>query len=132
MGLSLKDLRAWQEAVALAAEVIRFSRQANRREIKAVVEHVMLDALAVAEHIAEGYGRYAAGEQRQLYRTAKRDLLRLETSLAALRQADMITAAHHAQLTARIQTVTRLVSGFLVYLDRQIGREREDVLAATR
>ena len=121
MGLGIKDLRVWQEAVALAADVVRGMRQTNRREIKAMTEHAMLSAVVMAEHVAEGYGRYAAGEQRQLYRAAKRELLRLETSLAIARQADLLSATHHAQLATRIQTVNRLLSGFLVYLDRQVS-----------
>ena len=127
MGLGLRDLRVWQEAVGLGADVIRSLRHTNRREIKAITEHTMVTAMLMAEHVAEGYGRYAAGEQRQLYRAAKRELLRLETSLAIARQADLLSAAHHAQLASRIQTVNRLLSGFLVYLDRQIGSEQQSV-----
>lgn len=123
MGLGLKDLRVWQEAVALGAEVIRALRATNRREIKSITEHTMLSAMTMAEHIAEGYGRYAPSEQRQLYRAAKRDLLKLETSLAIARQSDLLSVTHHAQLVARMQTVNRLLSGFLVYLDRQLGSE---------
>jgi len=123
MGVGLKDLRVWQEAVALGAEVIRGLRATNRREIKSISEHTMLTAMVLAEHIAEGYGRYAPGEQRQMYRAAKRDLLRLETDLAVARQADLLSVTHHAQLVARMQTVNRLLSGFLVYLDRQLGSE---------
>src|SRR5687768_7859391 len=123
MGLGLKDLRVWQEAVALGAEVIRALRATNRREIKSITEHTMLSAMTMAEHIAEGYGRYAPSEQRQLYRAAKRDLLKLETSLAIARQSDLLSVTHHAELSARIQTVSRLLSGFLVYLERQTGAE---------
>jgi four helix bundle protein len=123
MGLGLRDLRVWQEAVALGADVIRALRSTNRREIKSITEHTMMTALVLAEHIAEGYGRYAPGEQRQLYRAAKRDLLRLETSLAVARQAELLSATHHAALNSRIQTVNRLLSGFLVYLDRQTSSE---------
>lgn len=120
MGLGLRDLRVWQESVAMGADVIRSMRPTNRRETKAITEHTMMTALAVAEHVAEGYGRYAPGEQRQLYREAKRHLLRLETALAVARQADLVSATHHAQITSRIQTVSRLLGGFLVYLDRQL------------
>jgi four helix bundle protein len=107
----------------LSAEVVRALKQSNRPQIKGVVEHVMLTSLAIAEHIAEGYGRYAPGEQRQLYRAAKRQLLKLETSLAIARQADLLSVTSHAELSARIQTVSRLLSGFLVYLERQTGAE---------
>jgi four helix bundle protein len=119
MGLGLRDLRVWQEAVALSADVIRALKQTNRPQIKGLVEHVMLTSLATAEHIAEGYGRYAPGEQRQLYRAAKRNLLRLETDLAVARQADLISATAHAEIGSRVHTVNRLLSGFLVYLDRE-------------
>ena len=123
MGLGLRDLRVWQEAVALSAEVVRALKQSNRPQIKGVVEHVMLTSVAIAEHIAEGYGRYAPGEQRQLYRSAKRHLLKLETSLAIARQADLLSVTSHAELSARIQTVSRLLSGFLVYLERQTSAD---------
>ena len=123
MGLGLRDLRVWQEAVALSAEVVRALKQSNRPQIKGLVEHVMLTSVAIAEHIAEGYGRYAPGEQRQLYRAAKRHLLKLETSLAIARQADLLSVTAHAELSARIQTVSRLLSGFLVYLERQTSAE---------
>jgi len=127
MGLVLKDLRVWQESVGLGADVIRALRQTNRKEIKAISEHVMLTAVVMAEHVAEGYGRYAPGEQRQLYRAAKRHLLRLETSLAIARQAELLSATHYAELVARIQSVSRLLSGFLVYLDRQVSADRAEV-----
>ena len=123
MGLGLRDLRVWQEAVALSAESVRALKQSNRPQIKGFVEHVMLTSLAIAEHIAEGYGRYAPGEQRQLYRAAKRQLLKLETSLAIARQCDLLSVTSHAELSARVQTVSRLLSGFLVYLERQTSAE---------
>jgi len=132
MGLGLRDLRVWQESVALGADVIRAMRQTNRREIKAITEHTMVTAMTMAERVAEGYGRYAPGEQRQLYRAAKRELLRLETALAIARQADLISATNHAQLTARLQTVNRLLSGFLVYLDRQLAPGDAALVAAER
>ena len=90
MAASIRDLKVWQEAVALAAEIVRSARQGARRETKVVTDQLMLTALAAASAIADGYGRYTAPEQRQLYRTAKRELLRLETQLAIARQADLL------------------------------------------
>lgn len=123
MAASIRDLKVWQEAVALAADIVRSSRQAARRETKVVTDQLMLTALAAASAIADGYGRYTAPEQRQLYRAAKRELLRLETALAIVRQAELIPAATHADLSGRIQTVNRLLGGYLVYLERQLTPE---------
>jgi len=122
MAASIRDLKVWQEAVALGAEIVRSSRQHARRETKVVTDQLMLTALSAAGAIADGYGRYTAPEQRQLYRAAKRELLRLETQLAIARQADLMTAQAHAALSGRIQTVTRLLGGYLVYLERQLNQ----------
>jgi four helix bundle protein len=123
MAANIRDLKVWQEAVALGAEVVRCAKQGARRETKVVTDQLMLSALAAASTIADGYGRYTAPEQRQLYRSAKRELLRLETQLAIARQADLISAQIHADLTSRVQSVGRLLGGYLVYLERQLTPE---------
>jgi four helix bundle protein len=123
MSANIRDLKVWQEAVALGAEIVRCARQGARRETKVVTEQLMLTALAAASTIADGYGRYTAPEQRQLYRSAKRDLLRLETQLAIARQADLISAQTHSDLSNRVQSVHRLLGGYLVYLERQLTPE---------
>ena len=100
MGTAIRDLKLWQEAVALAGEVVRALRPANRREVKSVVEQVMATAVAVATYIADGYARYEAAEQHQLYTAAKRELLRLETQLALARRANLLPAERDAELDA--------------------------------
>jgi len=121
MSANIRDLKVWQEAVALGAEVVRQARQGARRETKVVTDQLMVVAVAAASTIAEGYGRFTAPEQRQLYRSAKRELLRLETQLAIARQADLISAQAHSDLSNRVQSVSRLLGGYLVYLERQLA-----------
>ena len=123
MSANIRDLKVWQEAVALGAEVVRQARQGARRETKVVTDQLMVGALTAASTIADGYGRYTAPEQRQLYRSAKRELLRLETQLAIARQADLISAQAHSDLSNRVQSVSRLLGGYLVYLERQLAPE---------
>jgi four helix bundle protein len=132
MAGNLRDLKVWQEAVSLASDVIRAARQGARRETKVVTDQLMLTALNATGAIADGYGRYTAPEQRQLYRTAKRELLRLETLLAIARQADLLSAPTHAALSTRIQSVSRLLGGYLVYLERQLTADppRADPIAS--
>ena len=131
MAAAIRDLKLWQEAVALAGEVIRALRPANRREVKSVVEHVMATAIAVATHVADGYARYEASEQHELYTAAKRELLRLETHLALARRAELLTAERDAELSTRAQSVARLLVGYLAFLDRQIAdRQASPALAA--
>lgn len=130
MATGVRDLKVWQEAVALGGEVLRLVRQTARRETKSAMDLITLTALAIACHIAEGYGRYTAPEQRQLYRAAKRDLLRLETQLAVLRHADLLSVSAHGDLLKRIHNVARLLAGYVVYLERQRATEEEDGIAS--
>ncbi len=130
MAGSLRDLKVWQEAVALGGDVLRVVRQSARRGTRTATGAVIATAFAIAGHIAEGYGRYTAPEQRQLYRAAKRELLRLETQLAILRHADLLSLAAHGDLLKRTHHVARLLAGYIVYLERQRASEDEDVTAA--
>lgn len=124
MSSGVRELRVWQESVALAGDVIRAVRPSVRRETRAVSDTLMETALAVAGHIADGYARPTGGEQRESYLAAKRALLRLESHLAVARHADLIPAGSFSELTARSAVASRLLTGYVVYLDRLIAEER--------
>ena len=127
MSGGLSDLKVWQESVGLAVDVIRALRPHVRRETKAVSDLVMVTAASAASRIAEGYSEYEAAEQRELYRSARRDLARLETQLAITRQAQLLDAAQYAALTQRIHSVSRLLGGYLVYLERQLSSGDQEI-----
>jgi four helix bundle protein len=120
MSAGVRELRVWQESVALAGDVIRAIRQGRRREPASVADAVMATALAVGTHIADGYARPTPPEQREAYLAAKRALLRLETELAVARHADLLPDGAFTELSIRSGQVARLLTGYLVYLDRQL------------
>jgi four helix bundle protein len=124
MSSGLRELKVWQESVGLAGDVIRALRSNVRRETKAVSDTVMLTALAIGSHIADGFARPAAADQKESYLAAKRALFRLESELAVARHAELMPAGALSDIGARSAQVARLLTGYLVYLDRQIA-ERE-------
>jgi four helix bundle protein len=126
MAASLRDLKVWQESVALAGDLTRALRSATRRETKALTDRMMLTAISIAEQVADGHSRYTAAEQRDVYRAAKRDLLLVETQMAVARHADLLPVAAQSTLMDHIQLLHRLLAGYLVYLDRQITDESAD------
>ena len=67
-------------------------------------------------------------EQRDSYLAAKRALLRLETELAVAKHADLLPAGSFAELTTRAGQVARLLTGYLVFLDRQLTEESRSML----
>lgn len=121
MSSGLRELRVWQEAVTLGGDVIRAARQNARRETQSITDSVMSAALSVGVHIAEGYGHPELAHQRLAYLEAKLALLRLETILAIARHAELIPGGTLTELTLRAAHVTRLLVGYLVYLDRELA-----------
>ena len=129
MSSGLRDLRVWQEAVALAADVVRAVRPSIRRETKVVSDALMTTAVSVASHIADGFARPSPAEQRESYLAAKRALLRLESEMAVVRQAELVPSGSFGDIASRAGQVARLLTGYLVYLDRQIT-ERESAASS--
>jgi len=119
MSSGVRDLKVWQEAVALAGEVVRAARQATRRETRSFTDPLMQSAVAVACSIAHGYASFAAAEQRLAYQDARRALLDLETRLIIARHAGVLQAPTLVQLSGRLAVVSRLLSGYVAYIDRQ-------------
>ena len=132
MSTGLRELRVWQESVALAGDVVRAVRPGMRRETRSVSDAAMGSAVAVATHIAEGYARPTPPEQRESYHAAKRALFRLETELAVARHADLLPAGAFADLASRSGQVAKLLTGYLIYLDRQMAEGAAPTLGSAR
>jgi len=130
MSSGLRELRVWQEAVGLAGDVIRALRSNVRRETKAVSDHVMLTALAIGSHIADGFAHSVPSEQKESYLAAKRALFRLESELAVARHAELMPSGALSDVAARSAQVARLLTGYLVYLDLQITEREAPTVAS--
>lgn len=130
MSSGVRELRVWQESVALAGDVIRAARSSIRRETKSVSDSLMLTALSVGAHVADGYARHTLPEQRDSYMAAKRALLRLETELAVAKHADLIPSGAFTDLAARSNQVSKMLTGYIIYLDREIQSGKPSGLAA--
>jgi four helix bundle protein len=124
MAGGMRELKLWKESVTLAGEVVRAVRAGSRRETRAATDEVLRTALLLVGEVAEGYGRFTVAEQRIHYVAARGAVLRLETQLAVLRHAELLSAPASTELAARAQQVGRLIAGYLVYLERQTGDGR--------
>ena len=124
MSSGVRELKVWQESVALAGDIVRAARHAARRETGAFTDQLMLTATAVAVGIASGYIALGLDDQRQAYDGARRMLLELETRLAIARHAGLVEASTNTQLSGRITAVSRLLAGYVAFLDRQSDRAR--------
>lgn len=115
-----RETKVWQEAIGLAGDVIRVVRRATRRETKAFTDALMLSATAVASAVAEAPTRANPSDERECYVRARRSLVAVETQLAIARVSGIIPASVHAQLAARVASLSQRVTNQMNHVDRQI------------
>lgn len=121
MSGGIKELKLWQEAVALAGEVVRLVRAASKRETTVLTDPLVLAASNVAVRVAAGYTHPEVGGQRALYLDARAALVETETLLAIGRHSGVIATDAVLALNARAGAVHRLLAGYLAYVDRQLA-----------
>jgi len=126
----VKELKLWQESVALAADVVRTVKGWSR-EYRAFGEAATEAATSLACRVAAGYAASATHAQLVEYRAAERALSDLDTRLAVARQAGLVSSATGAQLAARSVSVSRLLAGYVGYVERQVAAGAAGAAAAT-
>ena len=120
MTSAVRDLRLWQETVALAGDAVRLAVGSARRERKAVTDAVVRASAALALAVADGCARYDPAEQRRAFVQARRALVGLETLLAVGRRAGVFPEARHAEMLARHAALSKLLAGVTAYVERQV------------
>ena len=130
MPSGVRELKVWQEAVATAGEAARLARKASRPETRALVDLVARDAAEVPLAIARAYVQDAPPAQRDAFRVARDAAAALETMIAVARHAELFPLAACADLAAKAALVSRLVSGYLAYLERLVEADAEAERAA--
>jgi four helix bundle protein len=126
MSTAMKDLKLWQESVALGSDVIRAVRQHGRRETRALTDRMTMDAITLAEGIGEGYGEQTAAAQLTHFARANRSLMAMEGAVAMARQGGIFPDATAAALAQKLTLVGRLLHGYVTYVERQAASEREE------
>jgi four helix bundle protein len=125
MPSGVRELKVWQEAVATAGEAARLARKASRPETRTLVDLVARSAAEVPLAIARAYAQDAPPAQRDAFRIARDAAAALETMIAVVRHAELFPLASCADLAAKAALVSRLVVGYLAYLDRLVEADAE-------
>ena len=76
---SYRDLRVWQEGMALAEACYLLTKRFPKDELFGMTSQIRRAANSVPANIAEGYGRDSTGEYIQFLRVSQGSLKELET-----------------------------------------------------
>ena len=87
---SYRDLRVWQEGMALAEACYMLTRRFPNDELFGMTSQIRRAATSVPANITEGYGRDSTGEHVQFLRVSQGSLKELETHLALSSRVGLI------------------------------------------
>ena len=98
---SYRDLKVWQIAMDLAAEVYEFTKRFPASEMYGMTSQMRRAAVSVAANIAEGYGRDSTGSYVSFLRVAQGSLKEVETHLMLSARVGLSAAGSEEPLLQR-------------------------------
>ena len=105
-----KELKVWQEAIELAAEIYKITEQFPSKETYGLVSQINRSAVSIASNIAEGAGRNSNKEFNQFLGIALGSLYELETQLIIGNRIGYLTSETNEQLLIRITTISKMLT----------------------
>jgi four helix bundle protein len=118
---SYRDLKVWQQAMNLAEECYRLTRQFPKEELYGMTSQVRRSAASVAANIAEGHGRNSRGEYAEFLRVAQGTLMELETHLILAARVGLISNGLIAQVLKDSEGLGKMLRALIRSIERGKG-----------
>jgi four helix bundle protein len=123
---SYRDLRVWQEAMALASACYVLTKAFPREEIYGMTAQVRRAASSIAANVAEGHGRESTGSFIQFLRVAQGSLKELETHLLLAAQVNVAEPEAVEPILVRCESLGRMLRRLIRSLQgRSVGLDEE-------
>ena len=116
---SFRDLRVWQEAMRLAAEIYRCTAQFPKHELYGLSQQIRRAAVSVPSNIAEGKGHHSNNEFSHFLFHARGSLLELQTQLMISEELQYFSKPDGQRLLALAEGVGRAFGGLTNSLQRK-------------
>lgn len=118
-----KKLKVWQEAMKLVRLIYQITRKLPEEEKFGLISQMRRAAISIPSNIAEGAARQGNKESIQFYTIARGSLSELDTQVELCRDLELLSPSHVSLLTAHLNTVDALLSGFIRYKKKQNNEE---------
>jgi four helix bundle protein len=110
---SFRDLRVWQKAMKLTADIYRSTENFPRHELYGLSQQVRRAAVSVASNIAEGKGHRSDREFVHFLYHARGSLLEVQTQLLIAEELQYLSNDEAQRLLAAADGVGRALSGLI-------------------
>ncbi len=116
---SYRDLRVWQEAMALGEKCYQLTREFPKDELYGMTSQIRRSAASVPANIAEGYGRGTRGEYIQSLRVSQGSLKELETHLILSQRVRLAPETAFGPALAQCELVGKLLFALIRSLQKK-------------
>ena len=113
MPSSFRDLRVWQDAMKLTAEIYKATAGFPKHEVYGLSQQLRRAAVSVPSNIAEGKGHKSNKEFSHFLVHARGSLLELETQLLIAEELEYLSREQGQRLAETAEKVGRSLSGLI-------------------
>ena len=110
---SYRDLKVWQDSMALAVECYRLTASFPREELFGLTSQIRRAAASVPANIAEGHGREHTGSFVQHLRIGQGSLKELETHVILARRVGVSNDAATETVLAKCDELGRMLRALI-------------------
>jgi four helix bundle protein len=110
---SHRDLRAWQDAITLAENCYRLTKNFPRDELFGMTSQIRRSAASLPANIAEGYGRETSRSYVQSLRIAQGSLKELETHLVLSERVGLSPKSAISDLVSSCEQVGKMLRALI-------------------
>jgi four helix bundle protein len=118
---SYRDLRVWQDAMALAEASYRLTRGFPKEEMFGLSSQIRRSAASIAANIAEGHGRENTGSFIQSLRIAQGSLKELETHLLLAARVGLLKEAFVEVSMGQCEALGKMLRALIRSLQQKAG-----------
>jgi four helix bundle protein len=110
---SYRDLRVWQDAIALAETCYRLTGQFPGDELFGLTSQIRRAAASISANIAEGHGRENMGSFIQSLRIAQGSLKELETHLILAERVSILAKSDLEAVLGRCESLGKMIRALI-------------------
>ena len=116
---SYRDIKVWQEAMALAELAYRLTAEFPRDETCGMVAQIRRASVSIAANIAEGHGRESTGSFIQFLRMSQGSLKELETHLLLSVRVGISSGPSAKPLMSKCDELGKMLRSLIRVLQRK-------------
>jgi four helix bundle protein len=120
---SYRDLRVWQEAMAVAERAYHLTARFPKEEVYGMTSQIRRAAASIAANIAEGYGRDNSGSFVQFLRMSQGSLKELETHLLLSARVSLVPTADIQLLLQQCDELGKMLRSLIRSIQRKRSTE---------